>query len=203
MSSVTATVLQKQSSFKKVELPLITNQTIEPFFPDAQEREDSTILPKSKTSALYPAEMIEVIPIGFVRSQRVGVLHIHPVQYNSTTQQIKITDDITFRIDFYGAPTNASPPLPPHSLESTAYENLFQTMLINNTQASSWRHRLDATSRMSIQSAPAAPASKRRRFKIPITETTVYSINYSKLKSSDITPETIDLDSIKLETAWQ
>ncbi len=202
VSSVTATVLQKQSAFKKVELPLITNQAIDPFFPDAQEREeDSTIPTKSKTSALYPAEMIEVIPIGFVRSQRVGVLHIHPVQYNSTTQQIKITDDITFRIDFYGAPTNASPPLPSHSLESTAYENLFQTMLINNSQAASWRHRLDGTSRMLIQGAPAAQASKRRRFKIPITETTMYSINYSKLKSSGITPETIDLDSIRLETA--
>lgn len=195
-SSVTATVLQKQSAFKKVELPLFTNQITDPFFPDAQEREDSTIPTKSKTSTLYPAAMVEVVPVGFVRSQRIGGLHIHPVQYNSTTQQIKITHDMTFRIDFYGAPTTASKPLLSHSLDSPAYENLFQTTLVNNTQASSWRQR----ARMLTPAAPAAPASKRRRFKTPITETTMYRITYNRLRSSGITPETIDLNSIRIET---
>lgn len=199
-SSVTATVLQKQSTFKKVELPLITNQIIDPFFPDVQERENSTKPTEFKTSTLYPAEMIEVIPVGFVRSQRIGALHIHPVQYNSTTQQIKITNDITFRIDFYGAPIAASTPLSSHFLDSTAYENLYQTMLINNAQASSWRQNVNRTSRTLIQSAPAAPTSKRRRFKIPITRTTMYRINHSKLRSSGITPETIDLNSVRVET---
>ena len=200
-SSVTATVLQKQSSFKSVELPLITNQIIDPFFPDAQEWNDSAKPPGSKTSNLYPAETIKVVPVGFVRSQRVGALHIHPVQYNSTTQQIKITHDITFRIDFYGAPIDTAVPLSTHFLDSTAYENLYQTMLINNTQASSWRRRGDGTSRMQIQAAPAAPASNRRRFKTPITETTMYRITYNRLSSSGITPETIDLNSIRIETS--
>lgn len=196
VSSVTATVLQKQSTFKKVEPPLIINQITDPFFPDAQQKDDST-----QTSTLYPAEMVEVIPVGFVRSQRIGGLHIHPVQYNSTTQQIKITNDITFRIDFYGAPTTASKPLLSHSLDSAAYENLYQTMLINNAQASSWRQRASGTSRTLAPAAPAAPASQRRRFKIPITTTTMYRISYNKLKSSDIIPETIDLDSIRIKTS--
>ena len=202
-SSVTATVLQKQSSFKKVELPLIINQMVDPFFPDAQEWNDSVKPTGSKISNLYPAEMIEVVPVGFVRSQRVGALHIHPVQYNSTTQQIKITHDITFRIDFYGAPTGTAVPLSSHFLDSTAYENLYQTMLINNAQASSWRRRGVGTSRMQMQVAPAAPDSKRRRFKTPITETAMYRITYDRLRSSGITPETIDLNSIRIETSGQ
>ncbi len=203
VSSVTATVLQKQSTFKKIELPLITNQIIDPFFPEAQQRDDSTQTIESETSILYPAEMVEAVPVGFVRSQRIGALHIHPVQYNSTTQQIKITEDITFRIDFYGAPTTASKSLLSHSLDSAAYEKLYQTMLINNAQASSWRQRARGTSRPLPPAAPAAPASNRRRFKIPITATTMYRITYNKLRSSDIIPETIDLDSIRIETIGQ
>ncbi len=202
-SSVSATVLQKQSSFKKVELPLTTNLASDPFFSDAQERDDSTISNAFKTSTLYPAELVEVIPVGFVRSQRIGSLHIHPVQYNSTTQQIKITNDITFRIDFYGASTAVPTPPSSHLLDSAAYENLFQTMLINNTQASVWRQRRNAIGRMPIQGAPNVPVATRRRFKISITQNDMYRISYNNLSVAGVTPETIDLDSIQVETSRQ
>lgn len=202
-SSVTATVLEKQSAFKKVEPPLITNQAVDPLFPDAHERFNLTSETgvSSKTSTLYPAEMIEVVPVGFVRSQRVGALHIYPVQYNNTTQQLKITKDITFRIDFYGASTAAKAAIPTHSLDSSVYESMFQTMLINNTQAFPWRQKLDRLLQMPIRAAPAAPTSNRRRFKFPITRSDMYRISYNNLRSSGVTPETIDLDSIRVETS--
>ena len=202
-SSVTVTVLQKQSTFKKIHRPLITNQAASPFSPDVHRGDDltsnSTKSSGTKTSALYPVEMVQVIPVGYVRSQRIGALHIHPVQYNSATKQIKITKDITFRIDFYGASTKAPAPLTSHSLESSAYEELFQTMLVNNTQASPWRQRLDRLHAMPVQQAPAVPSATRRRFKMSITRNDMYRISYNNLILIGITPEKIDLDSILID----
>jgi len=202
-SSVTATVLQKQSSFKKIEYPLSTNQATDPFFPDAYNRDDitseSTLSTGTNPSPLYPAEMVNVMPVGYVRSQRIGVLHICPIQFNSNTNQIKITDDITFRIDFFGASTNAPAPFTSHSLESSAYEDLFQTMLINNTQAYPWRHRSARIHSMQIPRAPASTDTTRRRFKIQITRSNMYRISYSNLKSAGVTPEKIDLNSILID----
>ena len=204
VSSVTATVIEKQSTFKQVEHPLITNQAMDPFFPDVQERDNltlnSAITSKTSTSTLYPAEMIEVIPVGFVRSQRIGAVHIHPIQYNNKTQQIKITEEITFRIDFYGAPKSVPAAPLSQSLESSAYEDLFQTMLINNRQASLWRQGRGRSLHIPIQGAPAAPATTRRRFKIPITQNDMYHITYNNLKSAGVSPETIDLNSILVKT---
>ncbi len=196
-SSVTTTVLQKQSSFKKIDLPLITNQATDPFFPDAHDREDITS--ESSTSTLYPADLVEVIPVGYVRSQRIGVLHICPIQYNHTTKQIKITDDITFRIDFFGASTKVPSPITSNTLESPAFEDLFKSILINNTQAYPWRHRSDRMHPSSIQRAPAADDETRRRFKIRIPRSDMYRISYNNLKAAGITPEEVNLDSILID----
>ncbi len=204
VSSVTATVLQKKNSFRKLQNPLLTNQIIDPFFPDAHKRDDvsseSTQPIRSKLSVMYPAELIEVIPVGFVRSQRIGALHIHPIQYNSTTNQIKITEEITFRIDFFGASTETHTPLAALPQDSPIYEGMFRTMLLNNTQSLPWRQGLGQMRTHAIQGAPAAPTETRRRFKIAIKQNDMYFISYNNLVTAGVTPETIDLDSIKVET---
>ena len=202
-SSVTTTVLQQQNTFQKLDPPPFINQPVDPLDLDAHSatnsNSDTQVVSQKKNSGLYPTELVQTIPVGFVRSQYIGVLHIHPVQYNESTNQIKITNDITFRIDFYGAPPTSSL-LPNHSLESTAYNRLFQSMLINNEQASTWRQQYDSMLRSPVRMAPAAQETQRRRFKIPITENNMYRITYNKLKSSGIEPEIIDFDSIKVET---
>lgn len=204
-SSVSTTVIDKQSTFKKIEYPLITNQAIDPFFPDAYKEDTLTSDLDKPTrvyaSTLYPADMVQIVPVGFVRSQRIGALHVHPIQYNSETQQIKITEDITFRIDFFGA--SKSPLTHPTSIlsDSPAYEGLFRSMLINNTQAAAWRQGLDRMHSKGIQAAPAAPTSTRRRFKINITRNDIYRITYNNLRSAGVTPEDIDFDTVLVETS--
>ena len=204
-SSVSTTVINKQSTFKKVEYPLITNQAIDPFFPDAyQEDVLGSALDKptrAYTSTLYPDEMVQVVPVGFVRAQRIGVLRVHPIQYNSATRQIKITEDITFRIDFFGAPKSALTHTTSVLPDSSAYENLFRSMLINNTQAIPWRQGLDRMHSREIQAAPAAPTQTRRRFKINIIRNDMYRITYNNLRSAGVTPEDIDFDTVLVETS--
>lgn len=204
-SSVSTTVMNKQSTFRKVEYPLTTFQVVDPFFPDAHQEDVLTSEFNKPTggynSTLYPAEMVQVVPVGYVRSQRIGILRIHPIQYNSATQQIKITQDITFRIDFFGAPETASTPATSLFRDSPAYEDLFRSMLINNTQASSWRQGLDRMHTTRLQAAPAAPIPTRRRFKINILRNDMYHITYNNLRSAGVTPEDIDFGTILVETS--
>ncbi len=219
-SSVTTTIIDKQSSFKTLETPPLTNQEIDPSpefnngsnGTDVQDKtKHADTLASSSSSILYPSKLVEVLPIGFVRSQRIGILHINPVQYNSTTRQIKVTDDMTFRIDFFGSVqyngTAASTSLPLHSLDSPVYENMFRSILINNKQASQWRHNHWQQQMRSGHApnigpmAPAAPLiTPRRRFKIPITENNMYRITHTRLVASGIEPASIDFDSIRIET---
>lgn len=203
-SSVSTTVINKQSTFKRLEYPLITYQAIDPFFPDAYQEDVPASEFNGSTGAynspLYPAEMVQVVPVGFVRSQRIGALHVHPIQYNSATQQIKITEDITFRIDFFGASKSALTPTTSVLSDSPAYEDLFRSMLINNTQARSWRQGLDRMHTKGIQAAPSAPTPTRRRFKISILRNEMYRITYNNLRSAGVTPEDIDFDTVLVET---
>ena len=201
-SSVSATVINKQSTFKRIEYPLTTFQITDPYFPDAHQDEFNKPT-EAYNSTLFPAEIVQVVPVGYVRSQRIGILRIHPIQYNKATQQIKITKDITFRIDFFGAPETTSTPSTSLFRDSPAYEDLFRSMLINNTQATTWRQGLDRMYSKGIQAAPAAPAAStptRRRFKITITRNEMYRITYNNLKSAGATPEDIDFDTILVET---
>ncbi len=200
-SSVSTTVINKQSTFKKVEYPLITNQAIDPFFPDAYQEDVLGSELDKPTLALYPDEMVQVVPVGFVRSQRIGVLRVHPIQYNSATRQIKMTEDITFRIDFFGASKSALTHTTSVLPDSSAYENLFRFMLINNSQSIPWRQGMNRMHSRELQAAPAAPTPTRRRFKINITRNDMYHITYNNLRSSGVTPEDIDFDTVLLETS--
>ena len=210
---VAATVLEKQSIFKNVRsLQLVPP---DPRFPVAPT--------ETVAGPFYPKVLLEVVPVGYVRSQRIGILRIHPIQYNSATQQLRITRDITFRIDFYGVPSrgavsntrweSSNPPLYRNSetvfgQAARSYEHIFRSLLINNTQAATWRYGAFANGRgnsaldASLPRAPAAQAVARRRFKIPIPQSDMYHITYNNLKSAGVSsPETIDLDSILIKTS--
>ena len=52
--------------------------------------------------------------------------------------------------------------------------------------------------------APAAPqTTNTHAFKIPVTQTALYRITYNNLKIAGIAPETINLDSIRLDNGGQ
>lgn len=199
-----ATLVEKNSTYKKIKNPLIIQQVIDPLIPDMLQDENLTSKDvnsnNQKTTNLYPHELVEVIPAGFVRAQRVGALHINPIQFNKVTKQLIITDEMTIRIDFYGTTPPVPRTLSTQLSDSIVYENLYQSMLINNSQAFSWRLGQNLRMQSSLGAAPSAPKTQRRRFKIPITRSDMYRISYNNLKSVGVVPEDIDLDSISVET---
>lgn len=227
-----ATVIRARPEIKTV--GTVRTNPVDAVFPDAnfQSAEESEL---SFSAGFYPQQLVEVVPGGFVRAQRVASLQINPVQYNPATGQLKIFSSVEFRIRFpstlqtrgAGASlglsesspnspdkgSRRSPPLsspnrpdkgsrgrypPAMPPDSAAFESLFQSLLLNYTQSKPWRKQPSVA-------APAAPPQPQntRRFKIPVTQTDLYRITYNNLSAAGVEPETINLDSIRLESGGQ
>ncbi len=158
----------------------------------------------------YPQQLVEVVPGGFVREQRIASLQINPVQYNPATGQLKIFSSVEFRIHFPGVPLHKKPDFDngkigaetqlTKAIENSGklHESMFQSMLLNYTQAKPWRKQR----RIAAPAAPPQPQGTHR-FKIPVTQTDLYHITYNKLKAAGVEPETINLHSIRLESGGQ
>ena len=85
------TVIQARPEIRNVENIRVTPD--DPIYP--------VLTPNPRTSqGFYPTQLVEVIPVGFVREQRIASLQINPVQYNPATKQLRIYASVTFRIDF-------------------------------------------------------------------------------------------------------
>ena len=200
------TVIQARPEIRNVENIRVTPD--DPIYP--------TLTPNPRTSqGFYPTQLVEVIPVGFVREQRIASLQINPVQYNPATKQLRIYASVTFRIDFPPfsgtvGTVSAAPSTFPRT--SPAFEKMFQGTLRNYEQAKPWRSgRGEAPSILQHGSfrggnAPKAPTltTKTYRFKIPITRTDLYRITYNNIKASaGIEPEDINLDTLRLESGGQ
>ena len=150
----------------------------------------------------HPTKLVEAIPLGLIRGQRVARLQIQPIQYNPARSQLKIYHELLIRIDFNSTPTQSyqgSKRLVTPSLiiePSPAFEQLFRTKLLNYNQAKTWRDL--------PQSVPAAPAVQRasepsNRYKIRISRTGMYQITYSELRRAGANPMGIELGTFRME----
>ena len=152
----------------------------------------------------YPTQLVDITPIGLIRGQRVARLQIQPIQYNPARSQLKIYRELIIRINFNSTssstqPDQASngPVFRPLVIEpSQAFEQLFQTKLLNYNQAKAWRR--------SPQSVAAAPAVQRTgepssRYKILISRTGIYKITYNELRRAGANPVDIEFDTLKME----
>ena len=197
------TVIQARPEVRDVENVRVTPD--DPVFPAlTPSRPDS--------QGFYPSKLVEVIPSGLVRDQRVGSLQINPVQYNAATKQLKIYTSVTFRIAFPGALPLAkhsridSAVLP--SFHASTFESIFRGTLRNYEQAKSWRHRRQMSYGGAfgnrVPGAPALTAANTYRFKIPVIRTDLYRITYNNIKASaGVEPEDIDLNTLRLESSGQ
>ncbi|MDE0019020.1 MAG: C25 family cysteine peptidase [Candidatus Poribacteria bacterium] len=195
------TIIQARSEIKTIENVGITPD--DPVFPTLAS--DGT--PRASTK-FYPTQLVEVIPGGFVRDQRIGSLQINPVQYNQATQQLKIFPSVTFRVHFPGAVIGGAAPTASFSVRESprVFEDLFQGTLRNYEQSKLWRKQrrgpYGITDGNHAAGAPSLINASTRRFKIPVIKTDMYRITYNNIRAhTGIEPETIDLDTLRLESS--
>ena len=197
------TIIQARSEMRTVENVRVTPD--DPIFPTLVAQDTPRVSAK-----FYPRQLVEVIPGGFVRDQRIGSLQINPVQYNQATQQLKIFPSVTFRVYFPGAVIGGTAPTVPSSFRESprAFENLFQGTLRNYEQARLWRKQRRAPYGVPdgnhVPGAPPLINANTRRFKIPVAKTDMYHITYNNIRvHTGIEPEHINLDTLRLESGGQ
>ena len=201
------TVIQARPEVRSVENVRVTPD--DPIFPT------SVSAPRRNSQGFYPSKLVEVIPSGFVRDQRIASLQINPVQYNSVTKQLRIFTSVTFRINFPYSPVAGgtsvgntfTPVQKPIQGASPVFESMFRDTLRNYEQARSWRSRrqtyYSSVYENSVPGAPALTGSNTYRFKIPVIRTDLYRISYNNIKAAGVAPEDIDLDTLQLESRGQ
>ena len=156
-----------------------------------------------RRNTFHPVNIVEIVPLGFIREQRVARLQIQPVQYNPARGQLKIYHKLQIRINFLLSSVSHTAPISPAVSQFTAFssqpfEQLLGASLLNYDQAKAWR-QYPGRSRRGILAAPAAQRSSQEKYKILINRTGIYEITYRDLRRVGADLAGINLDTVKME----
>ena len=193
-----ATIINSRSEIRPT-------KKILPVQPDLILGSESSLVPRTvrnetntdfyHQNRFYPTHVVEVVPVGFIRDQRVAQLEIHPIQYNPRLSKLKIYRELQIRIDFNHPASSVSQVFSAYQ-PSRPFEELFQTRLLNYDQAKAWR--LVRRPQGQLASAPTQ-AEIEQKYKLLITRTGMYRITYNRLQAAGVDTSQIDLDTIKIE----
>ncbi len=130
----------------------------------------------------FPANLIEFEPGGFIRSQRVGVLRIQPVQYIPATGELRLATKLKVRVSFNSPAGQLAQKLNPVP-ESGYFEAVLEDNLVNYEQARSWRVQpaLPEAAPEALTQSLSSEASQPE-YKIEVKEDGIYQITYDDLK---------------------
>jgi uncharacterized repeat protein (TIGR01451 family) len=151
----------------------------------------------------YPASLAEIVSTGFLRSQRVAQLRLHPFQVNPVTGQVRHVRRIRARIDFNSPVGALASDDTAAEDEKSPFEETLRQTLVNYESAQSWRVRPRST-------APASRVSStdqdRPAYKVEVDQVGVYEIAHSDLEAAgadvvNLDPRTFRLHSQEEEVA--
>jgi len=200
--SVLDTVINTLNGYR---LPPVKDDTSEPSI---------NIANSIQTSGFYPSGLVKIVPMGYLRQQRVACLNIYPIQYNASTGQLKVYKSLKIGITFsqhIQTPSSTNKPLlKVKTYESSIYEDIYKDSLLNYEQAKSWRvprkshnYVADTQDQESVYLAPiiqSLVSSQSINYKITINKDGIYKLDYNYLVSVGIDPSTIDPRRIELST---
>ena len=145
----------------------------------------------------FPDSLAEIREAAWIRENRILPIQLNPVQYNPVRREVRLYHRIVVEVRFIKTLTrgvSVAPSAMPTGLhaESTAYNAIFNNLLINPQNAEQWR--------LPIARAPSAPSvpATHPQYKVTVTESGMYSITASDLAAAgaDVTaimPRTLKL----------
>ncbi|MDP6995789.1 MAG: C25 family cysteine peptidase [Candidatus Poribacteria bacterium] len=155
--------------------------------------------------ANYPEQVAAITYDGFIRSQRVIYLELHPVQYHPRSRTLLTNTRLVVRLHFgqkasgsmltQGASIDHRMSSSDQALsfpekvlslptisEPAIFERLFQHQLINADQARQWRQR-KLPGRLAPMMQPNSDELQIRRYKIYVSQTGIYRLTESELRN--------------------
>lgn len=160
------------------------------------------------TNRFYPRNLAEIGTTGWIRENRVLPIQVNPVQYNPVTGEVKLYHRLVIEVQFNhlaNAPSGIQRMSRP---ESSVYEGMFGSLLINPKTAKQWRSTARNTifnydlpgngiqpEHHSLVSIPSAPSITSPRYKVFISQSGMYRIT-----ASDLVDAGADLTTIRQST---
>ncbi|MCD6505391.1 T9SS type A sorting domain-containing protein [Candidatus Poribacteria bacterium] len=124
---------------------------------------------------IFPEREVKIVTDGYIRSQRIAILELHPVRYDRITGSLLVYTRMTVRASF--TRPYAAPPLhTSYVSEPRQFESLLKENLLNYGRARLWRR---ASSR---KPSPAPSFGPGKRIKIYVEKTGVYRITGREFK---------------------
>lgn len=150
--------------------------------------------PAYQENQFQPAQSVELVSTGNLRSQRYAQLRFSPVQYNPVSGQVRFTSRVVVKMSF-----NASQLA--HSdgsfISESEFEDSLKGMLVNYEQAKAWRslpQKINPTL-VVAQSLAAQP-----QYKIMVNQDGIYEVTPADLLAAGVTQDELDtLDPATLQ----
>lgn len=132
--------------------------------------------------ALFPGTVAEIQPVGWIRSQRVGILRLFPVQVNPARSELILYDSLRIQLRFPGAGAGQT------VAETAPFEALLRALLLNADQARLWRARTEPIA-AGVQAALPGDA---RFLQLLVDHDGLYRLDAQQLEELGLPLEAID-----------
>jgi len=151
-----------------------------------------------ETDALYPAEPVRLVELGFMRSQRVVRLELYPVQYNPVSGELRASERMTVALRFTGDVQAAAAA---RQSEPAEFEAAFQRSLLNYESARTFRSSPAAT--VAAAAAPDAWTPPQPGYKVLVQAEGLYQLTPAALASAGLPVAQLDPRTLRLFNGGQ
>lgn len=157
----------------------------------------------------WPEPVVELVETGFIRSQRIAQIRIHPFQYNSYTGEVRYFPRLLFQLRFTGAAGSNQPASALDKAYSMgpvfegAFESILESNLLNYSAAKNWRSAGQLITGAQKSLAMSSPTSLgAQTFEINVSTTGIYQVTYTDLANAGADLSGIDPATFQLYQQW-
>ena len=141
-----------------------------------------------------PAQPIELVVNGMIRSQHVARLSFIPFQYNPAMDEIRVVRHVIVEIhlgndNFTGSSMGL--------VNEGSFESILQKTLINYDQARYWR-LLPQQTPSAIEKSTSSVLMDQPAYKIQVDQDGLYQVTYSALQSAGVPVDGLDPRTLRL-----
>ncbi len=152
------------------------------------------------SGAAYPGVLAEIADDGIIRQQRVVGIVVYPIQYQPGSKTVTIYHSLIVHVRFKPDPSADGLALGSQP-ESAAYEELFQTQILNYDSARAWRQKPADTAASAAPWTPPVPG-----YKMLIRQEGMYKVTYTDLVTAgvpvdDLIPSTLQVMNMGAQIA--
>ncbi len=147
---------------------------------------------------LFPESSVKVSRIGFIRSQKVALLSIFPVQFDPKEELLRIITSASVEIEFVRDDSTLPVDARIGFRDESRFEPMLARLLTNYEQAKFYRLVSRRGSVQEVDDEEYWYDPETTYLKVSTFEDGVYKVDYDFLQSHGVDPSVIDTENLKL-----